>query len=47
MVLRACPSLDGLVSYDNNDGNYVCIFNMIILEYFLTFQWGQKVREIA
>ena len=36
-----------VISKDNNDGNDVCIFNTIILEYFLTFQWGQKVGEVA
>ena len=33
------------ISYDNNDGNDVCIFNMIILEYFFNIPVGSESRR--
>ena len=36
-----------VISHDDNDENYVCIFNMNILEYLIIFQWFQKEGEVA
>ena len=37
---------DTVISHDDNGVNDVCIFNMIILEYLLIFQWFQKKKQL-